>query len=215
MTSVNFCKIAHLFNFLEMFAFGLSMTKSRSFIFCSKGKFRNVLMIGEGTGRFAKDFQHYYPHSKIVILEPSEKMRLEISKSLETDSKNVKVLETRLENFKPSMQFDLICTCFFWDCFNTKQIDEFEVNFKHLCNSTRLWYNVDFYEPRIVGNLRSLSNITIIRFLYVFFQKFAHLDTCKLNSITHLFCQNGFSLVKQRVLLFPSIKSQLFKRTSS
>ena len=210
--SIKFCKIAKHFNFLEILAFGFLMTHSRNYIFRSNERFKEVLMVGEGTGRFTKEFLCHYPHSKIVILEPSEKMRVKIRNSVDTTRYNVEVLDSKMEDFKSTINFDLICTCFFWDCFSTKQIHDLEKNLRHLCQFTNMWYNVDFYESPKICDLRTLYNFTILRFLYFFFQKFVFLKNSKINSVHNLFCKNELSLVKERVLPFPPIKSQLFKK---
>ena len=85
-----------------------------------------VLVFGEGNGRFTVEFLRRFPHARLTIIEQSTAMIRAASKRLELanlQQAEVRFIEADALNWRPAAPtYDLIVTCFFLDCFREDQL---------------------------------------------------------------------------------------------
>lgn len=130
---------------------------------------KNVLLVGEGHGRFLPECVRRFPQAKILVVDSSARM-LEIARS-KVNSERVTFVRAELPEWEaPHSGFDLIVTNFFLDCFPADELERVIALLSGLAVPEANWLLADF-EIAPAGPARWRSRI-IVALLYQFF-KFA------------------------------------------
>ena len=136
----DFNAIAPYYDSIVKLIFGNSLIKIQqlSLKYLSSG--RRVLIIGGGTGRVFKGFEHQC--KSILYLEPSEKMILQAKKNL--NIKYVTFRKGKIEKVPPTEKFDLVITNFVMDIFSRRELEQFIGEVESRMASGCLWIVSDF-----------------------------------------------------------------------
>src|SRR6187549_2949385 len=113
---MNFNRLAPVYRAMEAIAAGGKLQLCRLALLGEMPMPRNVLLAGEGHGRFLPECVKRFPEARIVVVDSSQRM-LDIARR-NVESQRIKLVHADfLEWQAPLGQFDLIVTNFFLDCF--------------------------------------------------------------------------------------------------
>ena len=144
---MNFDPVARPYRWLERLAFGGALQRCRTALLEHTKSATNVLILGEGDGRFLKQFLRENTGGKITVVDSSKEMirlaRGRIGPAGRVQFVHADIRETEL----PDEEYDLIVTNFFLDCFDQCGVEEvIEAVAKKLVNKGQ-WLWSDFAIP--------------------------------------------------------------------
>ncbi|MFO1484381.1 MAG: class I SAM-dependent methyltransferase [Verrucomicrobiaceae bacterium] len=132
----------------------------------------NVLIYGEGNGRFLVELLWRFPSAQVTVVESSTVMvrlareRMTREGFVET---RVSFVETDALKWQPPTEaFDLIVTCFFLDCFTEDQLQRLIPTIAGAATPDANWLVADFQIA--ASGWRRLRSRMIVGLLYVFFR---------------------------------------------
>jgi ubiquinone/menaquinone biosynthesis C-methylase UbiE len=157
---------------------------------------QNILILGEGNGRFLLECRRQFPRAAITVMDASACM-LELARKRLTRHgvKNDRIDFIRADalTWKPPAQaFDLIVTHFFLDCFRPDQLEELVSKLARAAAPNAHWLLADF-QAAPAGWRRQRSR-AILWLMYRFFIAATRLPARSLTSPDNLLEKNGFYL---------------------
>jgi ubiquinone/menaquinone biosynthesis C-methylase UbiE len=162
---------------------------------------RNVLLLGEGNGRFLAELLRRHPAARFTCVDASARM-LERARArlrrMNLDAANVRFVHADfLDWTPPAEQFDLIVTHFFLDCFPAYQLDLVLPRIAAVAAPEARWLLADFRQPE-TGWAHWRARL-IIRSMYLFFQCATRLPAGELEPVDPLLARHGFALRQRRL----------------
>ena len=178
-----FDKLAQWYYFLETISFGNQLQQCRISQLTDLKEIKNVLILGDGNGRFLESLLKSNTSAKIESLDISKTM-IGLCK------------------------YDLVVTNFFLDCFNyselTKLIEKISLGLKP---EGKLIYG-DFNVPNSIFK-KTLTSLLLFG-MYIFFRIFTRISANSLYDPTPLLIENKFILKNEKYYLWSFLKSQLW-----
>tara|TARA_Y100001934_G_C12307741_1_gene753308 strand:- start:257 stop:910 length:654 start_codon:yes stop_codon:yes gene_type:complete len=168
----SFCRIARSYRVLEKLAFGEGLQKVRVAHLSALATAEEVLVLGEGNGRFLKDLLRRNAVSRVTVVDASPVMIGLIRKYLlKTDLSRAKFITGDVLTLSWSRaSFDAVVTPFFLDCFDKHSLIAFLPRVAGALKPKGRWLLADFVEPEALGGVRCIFNACILRGLYTFFR---------------------------------------------
>lgn len=207
---MNFDSVARSYGWLERLAFGNALQRCRIAYLNPRIDAKDVLILGEGRGRFLKAYLDQHPHANITVVDSSEAM-LQLAQAGIADAQRVNWIHADARQVDLGDQsFDLIVTQFFLDCFEREDIQTIIVSHAGRLVENGHWIYADFAVPKS-GGMRFLSK-AIIWALYRFFGLTARLDARRLIDPTAIFEGAGFALVDRRSSLRGMLQAVRWKK---
>jgi ubiquinone/menaquinone biosynthesis C-methylase UbiE len=211
---MNCDRIAKIYQFLEFLAFGSSLQKSRVEYISEVADAQNILILGEGDGRFLEYFLTVNARGKIDCIDSSAKMlgcaKSRISKNFPDRISSINFIHEQIEDWKPSEEkYDLIVTHFFLDCFKSNEIDVLVERLNSCAKPNATWLLADFHIPE--NPLLKFRAWVWTKALYLFFGKSTGLKTNRLINPA-LSLRAKFDCKKQKFFQLGLLKSELWKR---
>ncbi len=213
---MNFDFIAPYYAKLEYLAFGETLEKCRFKYLPDLNSPRQVLIIGEGDGRFLAALLNRYPEASVDCLDASPKM-------LELAQRRLKLLPAALQarvNFITKRvedyvfeneKYDLLVTHFFLDCLDKVGLQKLMPILAKASASDCLWLYADFHIP--ARSWKRLYAQLCIKGLYAFFGLTAKLPVRKLVDAQPYLENVGYTLKSQTFYYQGLLQSSLwFKR---
>ena len=161
----------------------------------------NILILGEGNGRFLLECRRKYPHAKITVVDASARMLARARKRLIGQGLNCDRIEftcaDALTWTPPERAFDLIVTHFFLDCFRSKQVELLIAMLARAASPKANWLLGDF-QCAPTGLPRYRSRL-ILWLLYRFFRLATRLPATTLTPPDIYLNQHGFKLCEREV----------------
>jgi ubiquinone/menaquinone biosynthesis C-methylase UbiE len=162
---------------------------------------RNVLLLGEGNGRFLAELLPLHPGTQFTCVDASAKMLHHARARLQRRGlsfANVRFVHADFLDWPaPDGQFDLIVTHFFLDCFRADQLDQLLPRITALAAPDARWLLADFRQPDS-GWTRWRARL-ILRSMYLFFQCATRLPAADLEPVDPLLARHGFALRQRRL----------------
>jgi len=132
---LNCDRIAHWYRWLEYAAFGGALRRRREAFLFELGNPQNVLVLGDGDGRFLQLFTALYPQASIDAVDVSEQM-IELARA-RAPRATFHLADAR--EFVFEKEYDLAAAHFFFDCFETSELSPMLARIK-----TRTWLISEF-----------------------------------------------------------------------
>lgn len=110
--------IARWYRWLEYAAFGGSLRRRREAFLFELGNPQNVLVLGDGDGRFLQSFAALYPQAHIEAIDMSARM-IELATAR---ASRVEFHIADAREFSFAKKYDLAAAHFFFDCFETEEL---------------------------------------------------------------------------------------------
>jgi hypothetical protein len=190
---VNCDRIAPWYRWLEYSAFGSALRRRREAFLFHLGNPQNVLILGDGDGRFLQLFAALYPQARVDAVDLSKKM-IELAHS-RVPSATFHLADAR--EFAFEKEYDLAAAHFFFDCFETEELSLILQRIQ-----TRSW---------LISEFRNTHwSWPFLRSLYFFFRLTTGLRTSVLPDHRPALEKLGFRLEKEQTSLAGLLASELW-----
>jgi ubiquinone/menaquinone biosynthesis C-methylase UbiE len=175
---------------------------------------QNVLILGEGNGRFLLKFRQQFPHTSVAVVDASARMLDLARKRVSRHAANLDGIDfihaDALTWTPPSGSFDLIVTHFFLDCFRADQLKVLIQKLARAAAPGANWLLADF-QAAPAGWRRQRSR-AILWLMYRFFVAATRLSARTLTAPDSLLARHGFKLRSREVYDWELLHSDWWQR---
>jgi SAM-dependent methyltransferase len=211
---MSFDSLAPHYAWMEFFLAGEKLQRCRTAFLSEARTAQNVLILGEGNGRFLVECRRSLASARITCVDASAPMLNLAQKRVERLGLNQGKLEfvqaDALSWTPPEAQFDLIVTHFFLDCFCAPQLASLIEKLSQAATLRATWLLADFQIPA-AGFRRHRAKV--IHFLmYSFFRLAARLPARSLTPADDFLGMHGFVLRKRIVTEWGLLHTDYWKR---
>ena len=211
--SMDFNKIAPYYSLLESLLFGGALQATRTSFIHYLVDAENILLIGEGRGRLLKELLRFNPKAEVWVVEQSASMIEKMKCDLEPfDFKKVTFINESFLTYPGTYQFDAVCTCFFFDCFESAEVKNGIGKIYSLLKVDGIWMNADFRFFHNHALHQRIAHRLLIQFLYGFFHLTTRLTSATLVCVETLACKSGFKVVETFKHAFLPLSSEVYRR---
>ncbi len=211
---MSFDALAPHYRWMELVLAGEKLQRCRTAFLHQISPPENILIWGEGNGRFLLECRRSWQQARIVCADASGRM-LELAKRrleqrrLETDG--IEFLRADvLEWSPPKQEFDLIVTHFFLDCFREEQLQRIVSTLATAARSKAAWLTADFQAPEF--GLQRFRAEVILKTMYLFFRFATGLPARRLTRPDPFLAANGFVLRQRGVSEWGLLHTDLWER---
>lgn len=192
----SFNAVAPYYPWIESLVFGRKLTRARNAALDQIPAGANILLLGEGNGRFLTELLLRHPNARITCVEPSEGMRASQHKRLQ--SRFGKIPDTltyipqRIQDWTaPPASYDAIVAHFFLDLFTDAELPAVVEKITHTAAPHATLCIAEFAElPTRFGRLYSRA---LIRTMYAFFSVATRLQTQRIPNWPQALLNHGWS----------------------
>jgi len=192
---MSFDTLAPHYRWMEFVLAGEKLQRSRTAFLGEVPSARNILLVGEGTGRCLLECRRRFATAAITCLDASEGMLQQARRRLQRHDRETRVnfLHADILDWQPRPKtYDLIITHFFLDCFRADQLLRIIPKLGNAATPDAHWLVADFQTPS--SGLRRIRGKLILWAMYVFFQKATNLPARELTPPDLLLERAGFAL---------------------
>jgi ubiquinone/menaquinone biosynthesis C-methylase UbiE len=211
---MSFDTLAPIYRLLESIFAGRKMQRCRVLFLDRIPEPKNILMAGEGPGRFLIPCRIRFPKAQITLVDGSAGMIAQARQSLTKaglESRDTQFVHADIFDWAPPVgNFDLIVTHFFLDCFHEDQLDALVPKLAQAATPNAHWLIADFQIA--ASGLMRLRSRVIVAMLYAFFRFTTRLPASKLVDPDPLLERAGFKLKERRKTDWGLIKSDWWRR---
>jgi ubiquinone/menaquinone biosynthesis C-methylase UbiE len=211
---MSFDVLAPHYRWMEFVSAGDKLQRCRTAFLGRMAAVTNVLIFGEGNGRFLLECQRKYPDAKITVVDASGRMLARARKRLTGHGINCERIEftcaDALTWTPPAPAFDLIVTHFFLDCFRPDQVESLIATLARAASPNANWLLGDF-QCAPAGLPRYRSRL-ILWLLYRFFRIATGLPATTLTPPDVFLEQHGFKLREREVYDWGLLHSDRWQR---
>lgn len=192
---MSFDLLAPHYRWLEWLTAGEKLQRCRTAFLDAIPPPANVLIYGEGNGRFLVELLRRFPTARVTVVDASAEMiaqaRQRLQRACLPETAATFIQADALAWTPPQSAFDLIVTCFFLDCFRAEQLRSLVPNIARAATAQAHWLVADF---QISGTgLRRLRCRVIVKFLYAVFRLLTRLPAHTLTCPDELLRAAGFT----------------------
>lgn len=196
---MSFDTLAPFYGWMERIFAGGKMQRGRVAFLNDIPEPKNILMLGEGHGRFLVPCRLKFPNAQITVVDASTGMIAQARRNLAQAAlpeNAVQFVHADIFEWPASEgSFDLIATHFFLDCFREDQLSTLIPKLAHCATPGAHWLLTDFQIA--ASGLRRLRSRVIIASLYAFFRMTTRLPATQLISADPFLEHAGFTLHKR------------------
>ena len=212
---MSFDVLARHYRWMEFLLAGDKLQRCRTTFLDRVEGVRNILIVGEGNGRFLGECRRRLPAARITCVDASEKMLALAGARLEhlglTEGNTSFVQADALEWVPPACAYDLIVTQFFLDCFPADQLKKTVINLTGGATPEATWLLADFNVPP-TGVLRYRAKL-IHLLMYAFFRAVTKLPARELTPPEGFLQASGFELRERQVSEWGLLHTDRWVRT--
>ena len=215
---MSFDTFAPHYRWMEWVLAGGKLQRCRTACLKAVPKAENILLLGEGNGRFLAVCREQFPAAHITCVDSSLGMIHQARKRLQRAG--VSLHQTSFEHadiltWKSSLPgaYDLVVTNFFLDCFPTKQLEQIIQKVASITTAKANWLLADFQAAE--AGLKKLRSKLILWIMYRFFRTFTKLPARKLIQPDPFLQAAGFGLVQGVQSEWGLLRSDWWQRTST
>jgi ubiquinone/menaquinone biosynthesis C-methylase UbiE len=196
-----FDRLAPHYRWMEWVLAGPKLQRCRTAFLPAIPAPRNVLLLGEGNGRFLAELMRRHPTARFTCVDASggmlERARGRLRRN-GLEGTNVSFVHADFLDWPaPPEQFDLIVTHFFLDCFTAEQLGRMLPRIAAVSAPGAHWLIADFRQPE--SGWAHWRAKLIIRSMYLFFQCATRLPAGELEPVDPLLTRHGFALRQRRL----------------
>jgi len=198
---MSFDLLAAHYRWMEFVLAGDKLHRCRTAFLDQVGGAQNILLLGEGNGRFLIECRRKLPNVRVTCIDASGPMLAQARRRLIAHGLNDEGIEfiqaDALACQPPTNTYDLIVTNFFLDCFRPDQLEPLIAKLAQSAKPCATWLLADFQVPA-AGPLRRCRARLILWSMYVFFRVVTRLPARELASPDELLMKHGFVLRERR-----------------
>ncbi|MGE4550807.1 MAG: class I SAM-dependent methyltransferase [Opitutales bacterium] len=209
----NFDRIAFVYRFLEIIAFGPYLQKARIVHINELAQADDVLLVGEGHGLFLKALLEMNTQCRVTCVDASQAM-LQLARKRIKEKDRYRVSFEQLDLAKvalPLDRHDAIVTHFFMDCFNRDTLERLIPMLTATLQPAGKWLLADFEEPPR-GSVLSLFQRIGLRVLYSFFKASCGIEASALGNPREILLTHGIQETKRHCYLNEWIASVVYEK---
>lgn len=211
---MSFDTLAPHYRWMELVLAGEKLQRCRTAFLRQIAPPKNILIWGEGNGRFLLECHRAWRRARIVCADASGRM-LELAKRrVERNglgSDGIEFLRADVLDWSaPKDEFDLIVTHFFLDCFQPEQLQRIVTRLAAAARSKAAWLMADFQAPEF--GLQRFRAKMILKTMYLFFRIATGLPARRLTRPDPFLASNEFVLKDRRVSEWGLLHSDLWQR---
>ncbi len=169
--SGGFDAVARAYQALEFLAFGRDLERARFAQIAHLTHCRELLILGDGDGRFAQRVATIYPEIRLHCVDHSATMLALARERVQTVPNPERIRFTRADATTVTLgpeSYDAVTTLFFLDCFTDPEVTSLVAKVSAALRPRATWLFADFrIAPRGFARLRSR---VWVGFLYGFFR---------------------------------------------
>lgn len=214
---MSFDSLAPHYRWMEWLLAGERLQRCRTEFLGQIEKPRQVLIVGEGNGRFLVECCRAFPSAQFTCVDASrgmlrvaqERVTRNIANPPQIDFQHGNALEF---TFEPE-RFDLIVTHFFLDCFSPEELRAVIKRLSLAARSRCEWLLADFrVPPRGAARLRALA---VHRLMFLFFRWATDISSREVTSPNEMLMENGFVLERRKLSCWGSLHTDWWHRGNS
>jgi SAM-dependent methyltransferase len=211
---MSFDALAPHYRWMELVLAGEKLQRCRTAFIRQIAPPENILIWGEGNGRFLLECRRAWPQARIVCADASGRMLALAKQRLERNELSTQAIEFLqadvLQWSPPKDTFDLLVTHFFLDCFRPEQLQGIVARLGTAARQKAAWLMADFQAPEF--GLQRFRAEMILKLMYVFFRIATRLPARSLTRPDLFLSANGFVLSDRRVTEWGLLHSDLWQR---
>jgi ubiquinone/menaquinone biosynthesis C-methylase UbiE len=212
--AMSFDLIAPHYRWMEPLLAGRKLQRCRTHHLPRLGKPENVLILGEGPGKFLAEFRSRFPEVPITCIDASERMlALAQNRMLRAGTRGNQIRFIHGDALTVQLQtaaYDLIVTHFFLDCFDTAELEKLILKLSQAAQPNASWLVADFSIPG--SGLARLRAQVIHWCMYAFFRRVTKVSAKALTVPDDLLYRHGFRLVDRSRSELGLLHSDLWSR---
>jgi len=193
---MSFDALAPHYRWMEFVLAGSKLQRCRTAFLSQVTHCQNVLIVGEGNGRFLLECRRALPQASITCVDASARMLALARARLRAGGLNLLHTEwvhADVLAWTPSRHaFDLIVSHFVLDCFRPEQLERVIAALADAARPEAVWLLADFQVP--AQGLRRRRAQLIHWMMYAFFRLFTHLPARTLTVPDAALRANNFAL---------------------
>jgi ubiquinone/menaquinone biosynthesis C-methylase UbiE len=211
---MSFDRLAPHYRWMECVLAGNKLQRCRTAFLSRIKNARNVLILGEGNGRFLAEAGRVLGSAHVTCVDSSVRMLQLAQGRLPARSLRPVAVSfvhaDALEWVPPKQSYDVVVTHFFLDCFRPAQLAQLLATISHAATPEAIWLVADFQMPRrCVCRWRAQL---IHRVMYAFFGVFTQLPARRLTEPDPFLQAHGYLLRERRVTDWGLLRSDLWQR---
>ena len=210
MGKATFDSIASFYPLLEQIVFGSTLSRSRRFFARRVTEGNNILLIGEGNGRFLSEMVKQTSSASFTVVDSSARMLASAARRIATVDRcpRIELIHADiLEWQSPAAHYDRVVTHFFLDLFMPCRIRRIVEKISRIATEETLWINVDFTSEN-----QRLRQKLLMWTQYRFFRIFAGIEASRLFDSLPYIRQAGWEILEGRSLESGWISAHLMCR---
>ncbi len=213
---MNFDPLAPHYRWIEWVSAGNKLQRCRTEFLGRIPDAKNILIAGEGNGRFLVECRRRFPLAQITVVDASARMLALARQRLESsgfDLRGIRFIHANALDWKPEpASSDLIVTHFFLDCFPAPQLEQVVSNLSLGAAPGATWLLADFQTPpRGLAKYRALA---IIASLYAFFRLATKLSANRLVEPDGFLKGENFALRERKTSDWGLLRSDWWRRVT-
>jgi ubiquinone/menaquinone biosynthesis C-methylase UbiE len=212
--SMSFDRIAPHYRWMEFVLAGEKLQRCRTAFLDLVGAPKDVLILGEGHGRFLLECRRRIPSALITCVDSSERMLAVARQRLKRTGlpeERVRFVHADALSWNGSAAAaDLLVTQFFLDCFRADQLGPLVARLASLSKPEAAWLVADFQAP--AGGIPRLRACLLLNAMYAFFRTVTRLPASHLTNPDSFIQRHGFTLRKRIESEWGLLRSDLWTR---
>jgi ubiquinone/menaquinone biosynthesis C-methylase UbiE len=207
---MSFDRLAPHYRWMEWLLAGGKLQRCRTTFLDTLPTARHALLLGEGNGRFLREFLLKQPGARVTCIDASPCMLKEARRRVRADERVTFVCCDVTEWEPPKGEFDVVVSNFFLDCFRPEQIGLIAEKISAALTDDARWLIADFCERR--SGWRKWRARVILQAMYWFFRRATALPTGRLTVPDTILARHGFELQARRTFEWGLLQSDLWVR---
>lgn len=209
---MNFDPLARHYHWMEFLTAGTLLDRCRIQWLERCAAARDILIFGEGDGRFLAALRRVNREAHVMVVDSSEAMLKRARNRLlkEHDSLDgIQWLHADARDWMPLREgFDCVVTHFFLDCFQQPEVERLIPRVTEAMRQGGSWLLAEFRLPS--SGVSRLRARWVLALAYLFFRWTVHLSASALPDIESAIAREGLGLVQRRTFNWGLLHSDVW-----
>ncbi|MGB0580603.1 MAG: class I SAM-dependent methyltransferase [Limisphaerales bacterium] len=212
---MNFDRVAPYYQLIERVTAGNAAQKCRTTLLGYLQNKRNILLLGEGNGRFLETLLQVAPAARITVVDSSPRMMTLLRQRMDKQGvslERVKLVEADVRDWVITPKvYDAMVTNFFLDCFRPVELQSLIHRLAESIREDGLWLIADFREPPQL--MRRVRAKVILKLMYGFFRRTTKLSAKRLTAPDEHLEDAGFRLQERELQSLGLMHADVWRKT--
>ena len=210
---MSFDRLARHYSWMEWVLAGRKLQLCRTAFLEEARNAREILLVGEGHGRFLTELCRVNRNADISFVDASSEMICVARERLKRgglDERRIDFQAVPILEFEVKKRFDLVATHFFLDCFDRDELERVIGKVARFVRSGGRWIIADFQVPP--GGWRKHRARMVLGLAYAFFRRAVKLRATELIYPGPYLARQGLRKLSKREFNFDLLYSELWKK---